>query len=146
VERIADDLRHRPLVRENYVRHAGEVGVEKLSQKAWIERLGEVGEVRDVGEQNRDLAASAGKFACRIAVAGEPFREVGREIARQRGIGALGRQQAPPRFAQQLDMPDRLGDRRLEVKEVVSRKWWKFGGAAPKAWWSGSGGEVKVGG
>jgi hypothetical protein len=29
---------------------------------------------------------------------------------------------------------------------VVSRRWWKFGGAAPKAWWSGSGGEVKVGG
>jgi len=30
---------------------------------------------------------------------------------------------------------------------VVSRRWWKLGGAGTEtAWWSGSGGEVKVGG
>src|SRR5918998_1334944 len=29
---------------------------------------------------------------------------------------------------------------------VVSRRWWKLGGAGPEAWWSGSGGEVKIGG
>jgi len=33
-----------------------------------------------------------------------------------------------------------------EALKVVSRSWWKFGGAAPRAWWDGSGGEVKVGG
>jgi hypothetical protein len=30
---------------------------------------------------------------------------------------------------------------------VVSRSWWKLGGAGTEvAWWGGSGGEVKVGG
>ena len=29
---------------------------------------------------------------------------------------------------------------------VVSRGWWKLRGAAPRAWWGGSGGEVKIGG
>jgi hypothetical protein len=32
------------------------------------------------------------------------------------------------------------------IDRVVSRSWWKLGGAAPRAWWTGSGGEVKVGG
>ena len=36
-------------------------------------------------------------------------------------------------------------DRAL-AEMVVSRRWWKFGGAGPKAWWSASGGEVKIGG
>jgi hypothetical protein len=31
--------------------------------------------------------------------------------------------------------------------QVVSRGWWKLGGAESKpTWWSGSGGEVKIGG
>jgi uncharacterized protein YndB with AHSA1/START domain len=34
----------------------------------------------------------------------------------------------------------------VEPNKVVSRRWWKFGGAGPRAWWWGSGGEVKVGG
>ena len=32
------------------------------------------------------------------------------------------------------------------LDKVVSRSWWKLGGAVPRAWWDGSGGEVKVGG
>jgi hypothetical protein len=32
-------------------------------------------------------------------------------------------------------------------QQVVSRSWWKLGGAGSEmAWWVGSGGEVKVGG
>jgi nucleoside-diphosphate-sugar epimerase len=35
----------------------------------------------------------------------------------------------------------------VEVGEVVSRSWWKLGGAGTDGtWWFGSGGEVKVGG
>jgi hypothetical protein len=34
-----------------------------------------------------------------------------------------------------------------EERVVVSRGWWKLGGAGTEAaWWGGSGGEVKVGG
>ena len=32
------------------------------------------------------------------------------------------------------------------VPRHVSRGWWKLRGAAPRAWWGGSGGEVKIGG
>jgi hypothetical protein len=35
----------------------------------------------------------------------------------------------------------------LAAHQVVSRRWWKLGGAGTEtAWWSGSGREVKVGG
>ena len=49
-------------------------------------------------------------------------------------------------------MVDRLAEKAHQTPleaaaaaKVVSRGWWKLGGAGTKwAWWSGSGGEVKV--
>jgi hypothetical protein len=37
-------------------------------------------------------------------------------------------------------------DLKPATTRVVSRRWWKFGGAGPRAWCLASGGEVKVGG
>jgi hypothetical protein len=48
-------------------------------------------------------------------------------------------------IASGIDVP--YPEDNAELFEVVSRSWWKLGGAGPEGtWWGGSGGEVKVGG
>ena len=117
VQRVADDLGDRAFVREDDVGHADQIVVEERAERARLDRLDQRGEAGDVGEERRDLAALPGKVEP-VGVAGEPLGEVGREVARQRRVRPLGRHLPPPRLAQHLEMPQRLGDRRLEVGEV----------------------------
>ena len=117
VQGIADDLCHRAVVREHDVRHAGEVVVEQRPKHVGFERLHQRGEAGNVGEQRRDLAALPAEID-RVRIAGKPLGQIGREVTRQRGMGPLGLRLPPPRLAQDLDMPNGLGDRRLEIKKI----------------------------
>ena len=126
---VADDLGDRAFVRKDDIRHAGQIFVEDLAEHAWLERLDEAGEAGDVGEQRRDLAAPAGKVDP-VGIAGEPLGEVGREVARQRRMRPLRRRLPPPRLAQDLEMAQRLGDRRFEIGE--SRSAWSRKSKAPR--------------
>ena len=102
---------------EDDLGHAGEVVVQKRLQHLGVERLDERREAGDVGEERRDLAALSAEIDG-LAIRRQPFGEIGRKVARQRRVRALGGKLPAPRLAQDADMPDGLGDRRLEIDEV----------------------------
>ena len=117
MNRVADDFCDRSFMREDDVGHRAEIFVEHLAQHRGVETFDEGREAGDVGEQRRDLAALAAEIE-RRGIAGEARGEIGREIARQRRVGALGRRLPTLGFAQHLDMADRLFNRGLEIGEV----------------------------
>ena len=114
---IADDLGHGAVVGEHDSVMPVEIVVEQRPEHVGFERLDQRGEAGNVGEQRRDLAALPGEID-RVGIAGQPLGQIGREVARQRGVRPLGRRLPPPRLAQHFDMPKRLGDRRLEIGKI----------------------------
>ena len=81
MDRVADDLRDRTLVREDDFSHAFEIAAEKLRQLFGIERFDQGRESGDVGEQSRDFAPLAARRE-RVLLRSQTPREVGRKIAR----------------------------------------------------------------
>ena len=117
VQRITHDLRHRAVMSKNDIRHAGEVLIEQRAENARFQRLRERGEAGDVREQCGDLPTLPAQIDG-VFVTGKPLRQIRRKIARQQFIGALGGGLAVPRVTQKLDVSNRLGDGRLQIKEV----------------------------
>ena len=117
LDRIADDLGDRALMREHDVGHAADIFVEQLAQHFRCNRLHQRGEAGDVGEDRGDLAP-VHRHAVGLAVAGQAACDLRREIARQRSVRALGLELAAARLAHHLDMADSLVDRHFEVAEI----------------------------
>ena len=117
VQGIADDLCDRTVVCEHDVRHAREIIIEEQRKHTGFERLREHGEIGNVGEKCRDLAALPAEIN-RIGIAGKPLRQVRREVTRKRRMCPLGLRLAPPRIAQDFDVPDGLVDGRFEIEEI----------------------------
>ena len=117
MQSIADDLCYRAIMRKHDIRHAREIVIEKRPEHVGFECLHQGGEACDVGKQRCDFAALPAKINC-VRIAGKPLRKVGGEVARQRSVGSLGRRLPPPCLAQDLDMPDGLGDRRFEIDKI----------------------------
>src|SRR5580704_19104313 len=101
---IADNLCHRPLLGEYDVGHSGEVFVEKASQEAWLQCFYQCREIGDIGEKRCDLATLPDELK-RSDLTGQPLREVGREIARQRSMRPFGLGLARLCVAQEFDVP-----------------------------------------
>ena len=117
MDRVADDLRHRSVVGENDISHADEIIVEQRAKNIGFQRLHQRREARNVGEQSSDLATLSPQVE-RFGIAGEPLSQVWREVARQRRVRPLRCCLPLPRLAQDLDMPDGLGDGRFEVGKI----------------------------
>jgi hypothetical protein len=76
MDRVADDLGDRALVREHDLRHAFEIAAEQTRELLGIKRFDQRREARDVGEERRDLASfPAGRK--RVGVSGEAAGEIG---------------------------------------------------------------------
>ena len=114
---VADDLGHRAVMREHDFGHADEIVVEQRAEHVRLERLDQRGEARNVGEQGGDLATLAAQVDV-VGAAGDALREIGREIARQRRVGAIGRRLPLPRLAQEFDMANGLGDGGFQIREI----------------------------
>ena len=114
---IADDFCHRTVMGKNDIGHAGEILIEQWSEDAWVQRFHKRGETGDVGEKRRNFAALPAEIDG-ISVAGQPLRQIRREVTRQRRIGPFGRRLALTRVSQELDMPERLGDRGFQVEKI----------------------------
>jgi len=69
---IADDLRHRTIVRKHDIRHTHDVVIEKWSKDIGFECLHERRKIGDVGEKHRNLAALTTEIN-RVRVVGKPF-------------------------------------------------------------------------
>ena len=117
VQGIADDFCDGAVVREHEIGHAGEVVIQQRPKHVGLERLHQCGEAGNVGEHRCDLAPLSAEID-RVRIAGKPFCQIGREVARERRMRPFGLRLPPPCLAQGLDMPDGLGDRRLEIEKV----------------------------
>ena len=117
LDRVADDLRNRALMREHDVGHAADIFIEQLSQHFGRRGFDQRGEARDVGEDGGDFAPVHG-HAVGLAVASKAACNLRREISRQRGMGPLGLGLTAARLAHHLDMPDGLVDGHFEIAEI----------------------------
>ena len=114
---IADDFRHRAVVGEHDVGHAGEIFIEQRPEHARLQRFHQRGETGDVGEQRRDLTALPFEFAApaspasRCARFGEKYRDSD-ACARSASAWRL------PRLAQSFDVPQCLGDGGFQIAEI----------------------------
>ena len=114
---VADDLRHRAVMGEDDIGHAGQIIVEQRSEHARLQRFNQRREAGNVGEQRCDLASLPFKLA-RALFAGKPQRQIWRKVARQRSMRAFGLGLAPPRLAQRFDVAQRLGDGSFQISKV----------------------------
>src|SRR6185312_3928099 len=107
MQSIADDFCDRALVKKYNVGHTREVVVQQRSENAWLQRLHQRSKSGDIGKERRNLPALAGEID-RVGLAGQPLREVGRKIARERCVSALGLQLTALCIAKALDVRDGL--------------------------------------
>jgi hypothetical protein len=117
VQGIADNFCNRTIVNEYDICHARDIFVEKRPKRVRLKCLHECGEVGDVGEQRCDLTTLPAKIN-RVRIAGKPFGQIGREVPRERCMRPFRFRLAPPCLAQNSDMPNGLGDCRLEIRKI----------------------------
>ena len=117
VHRVADDLYDGPAMGKDDVGHAAEIVVQQRGDDFEVEGLDHRGEFGDVGKQRGDLAPLTAEVD-RVGIARQPLGQIGREIARQQRMRALGLGLPAPRLAQPLDMRERLSDGGFEIGEI----------------------------
>jgi hypothetical protein len=107
VQRVADDFCDRAFMREDDVRHADQVFVEERAEQAGLQRLHQRCETGDIREQRSHVAPLPGEIDA-VGARRKALGQVGRKIARERSMGALGGRLPPPCFAERFDVPNSL--------------------------------------
>src|SRR4029077_5922625 len=104
-------------VTKDNIRRPAEIFIEERRQFIRLDSLDQRGEIGDIGKHGRDFAALAYEIEAAFSI-GQALCEIGRKIALQGGVSALGDQLPMPGFAQYLDVANGLSDSGLEISEI----------------------------